>query len=158
MAFRSALFRYNPPAYITLIAALLFLVVHCLSVVRYYSLLSSRRQNQTNQLPSIYNNNKKISSGKPWFYRLALYLLFFGTLLSFGYEYYYSIAQCSVSSRYQAENLLLASTVYSILQENGYCFWLDYGTMLAQQRSTIMNPWEHDSDFSLIHPDYYNPR
>jgi len=41
------------------------------------------------------------------------------------------------------------------LEQHNYCFWLDYATLLAQQRGQTLSPWEHDSDFSVLHPDYY---
>jgi len=70
------------------------------------------------------------------------------------FEWYFFVYECAVSQRYFDENIALARTAFAVMQSAGIIFWLDYASMLNGIRRQSINPWDHDIDISIIHPDY----
>ena len=88
-----------------------------------------------------------------------LILLFLSCLsLIVVFESYFTVYECSVSTRYYEEVLDVAVRTMKGLQAASVPFWLDYATLLAALRYQTVNPWDHDADLSILHPDYTRQR
>ena len=70
------------------------------------------------------------------------------------FESYFTVYECSVSARYYTEVLHTTRQTIAALAAGGVPYWLDYATLLAALRYQAINPWDHDSDMSILHPDY----
>ena len=70
------------------------------------------------------------------------------------FESYYTVYECSVSSRYYDEVLQTTRQTMAALRAGDVPYWLDYATLLAALRYQAINPWDHDADISIVHPDY----
>jgi len=75
-------------------------------------------------------------------------------VLAIVFEVYFRVYKCRVSHRFYEENISLAVQVLSILKQAQVPYWLDYATLLCALRGQTINAWDHDTDFSTIHPDY----
>lgn len=74
------------------------------------------------------------------------------SILAVGFEYYFRVAQCAVSSDYHHTNIALARTVIGVLVAAQQPYWLDYATLLSQLRGQSINTWDHDADLSMVYP------
>ena len=74
------------------------------------------------------------------------------------FESYFTVYECAVSARYYEEVLDVARLTMRALTAAGTPFWLDYATLLASLRHQTINPWDHDADLSILHPDYSRQR
>ena len=84
-----------------------------------------------------------------------LILCFLTSLVSIAvFESYFTVYECSVSTRYKAEVLQTTRQTIAALSSGGVPYWLDYATLLAALRYQSINPWDHDADISILHPDY----
>lgn len=70
------------------------------------------------------------------------------------FEAYFTVYECSVSPRYYAEVLQTTRQTIGALSAGGVDYWLDYATLLAALRYQSINPWDHDADISVMHPDF----
>ena len=70
------------------------------------------------------------------------------------FESYYAVYECSVSTRYYDEVLQTTRQTIAALSSGGVQYWLDYATLLAALRYQSINPWDHDADLSVLHPDF----
>ena len=85
----------------------------------------------------------------------ALILAFLTSLsLIVIFESYFTVYECAVSTRYYTEVLDVARQTMAALTASATPFWLDYATLLAALRYQAINPWDHDADLSILHPDY----
>eukprot|EP01087_Luapelamoeba_hula_P006687 TRINITY_DN1677_c0_g1_i2.p1 TRINITY_DN1677_c0_g1~~TRINITY_DN1677_c0_g1_i2.p1 ORF type:complete len:206 (-),score=23.84 TRINITY_DN1677_c0_g1_i2:338-955(-) len=69
-------------------------------------------------------------------------------------ETYYLRSSCSVSQNYYDLNKQIAIDVIKLMQEHPdrYQFWPDAASLLNVLREEEINPWDHDTDLSMIHP------
>jgi hypothetical protein len=72
------------------------------------------------------------------------------------FETYFNYFECAVSVRYQQTNSRLIREAMSIMNHHNMSYWLDFATLLNQLRNEKINSWDHDTDLSIIHPDYVN--
>ena len=75
-------------------------------------------------------------------------------ILFLSFEVYFYHFQCDVSTRYYQTNVILAHRAISVINEQNLSYWLDFATLLNQLRNESISPWDHDSDVSIIDPDY----
>jgi hypothetical protein len=71
------------------------------------------------------------------------------------FETYFSVYECSVSGRYYKQTINQSINAIDVFNKYGVDYWLDYATLLNQLRGQSINHWDHDADFSIIHPDYF---
>jgi hypothetical protein len=64
--------------------------------------------------------------------------------------YYYS--WCPVSNSYYQTNLMIAREIITTLNDINALYWPDFATLLNVVRDEEVNPWDHDIDFSMLHP------
>lgn len=92
---------------------------------------------------------------RPLFGRLLLLLFIIAISLWVVFEEYFRIYRCAVSLNYYHENIAIALRIVNLMATLPHIpFWLESATLLAQLRRQEVNAWDHDSDFSLVHPDY----
>lgn len=70
------------------------------------------------------------------------------------FEAYFNVYECSVSNKYYDQTINLAVDQMNCFDRFAIEHWLDYATLLNQMRGQTINHWDHDADFSIIHPDY----
>ena len=70
------------------------------------------------------------------------------------FESYFTVYECAVSTRYYDQVLQTTRLTIAALKEAGVEYWLDYATLLAALRYQSINPWDHDADMSIVHPDF----
>lgn len=88
------------------------------------------------------------------FHNLLILAFLTALLLIPVFESYYTVYECSVSTRYYDEVLQTTRQTIAALTAGGVVYWLDYATLLAALRYQSINPWDHDADLSILHPDY----
>lgn len=64
--------------------------------------------------------------------------------------YYYS--WCPVSTSYYQTNVMISREIINTLNDINAAYWPDFATLLNVVRNEEMNPWDHDVDFSMLHP------
>ena len=91
--------------------------------------------------------------GRP-FHNVLILSFLTSLVLILVFESYFTVYECSVSSRYYDEVLQTTRQTITALAAGGVPYWLDYATLLAALRYQSINPWDHDADISILHPDY----
>ena len=144
MSFTSSIFNQDPFVAPTLLLILLLIVRHAILHCSAFTLAKSLR-------------NYIRFACSPCGAQTSIVLLYITAMSGIGiiiFEEYFFVYECAVSQRYFDENVELARAVIRILNAAAIPFWLDYASMLAAIREQSINPWDHDVDASILHPDY----
>lgn len=68
------------------------------------------------------------------------------------FETYLHTFQCQVSNSYYQHNLETSHKVIKLLKEIKAPIFADFATLLGVIRGQEINIWDHDTDFSMVHP------
>jgi len=68
------------------------------------------------------------------------------------FELYYVQGSCSVNPKYYDTNKATAIKVINFLSDREVSFWPDGASLLNVLRKEEINAWDHDVDFSMVHP------
>jgi len=81
------------------------------------------------------------------------FLLSLSVIGAVSFESYFSMFRCHVSEKYILDNIRLVHRVSKLLDSHNTPYWLDYATLLNALRGESVNPWDHDTDISLLRPE-----
>jgi len=87
-----------------------------------------------------------------WWLKLLGILCAINFVLAFTFEVYYHVLSCTVSPKYFDTNITIARFVTTKLVSLGVPFWAESATLLEALRLGTINPWDHDTDYSMIDP------